>query len=655
MSNDKNNEGITASKSKSFKVVGGAAIVVLVGLVALWLEVGRGSDEPTANFATFVAKRGPLTISVLESGTIKAREQIIIKNEVEGRTSIITLIPEGNRVKKGDLLVELDASTLEDTKIDQEIRVQNNEAAYINANENLAVVKNQAEADIDKAKLTLDFAKQDSNQYKEGQYPNQLAAAKNDITLAEEELTRAQETLQWSERLFKEKYISQTELQADQLTRSRATVKVELTKNDLKLLETFTYGRQTAQLESDVRQADMALERTTRKAKADIVQAEADLKAKEAEFQRQKDKLAKLVTQLGKTKILAPADGLAVYATSARTGGPGRGGSQQPLEEGQEVFERQELIYLPTTESAMVEVPIHESSLEKVRVGLPAVITVDALPGKKFLGRLAAIAPLPDARSMWMNPDLKVYNSKIYLDDTDSSLRTGMSCKAEIIVEQYDDVVYIPVQAVLRVGGEPTVYVVKDKLAEPRKVEIGLDNNRMIRIVSGIQEGEVVLLTPPLKSGTVEPTSQKVDINAPGTPGGSDTMKQRINERIQKANGAQQGGENLSSGGRAGQQSSEKPAGEERGSGQEQQQEGGTGAPPGMSSQEMEKMRQRFESMSPEERQAEMEKMKQRFQNMSPEEREKLRQQRSKGADSNSPDSGRGRRQRQGQNQDGAQ
>jgi HlyD family secretion protein len=613
MSNNENSAGVTASKSKLLKLIGGVAIVVSVGLVAAWLKVGRGSEASTANLATFVAKRGPLTISVLESGTIKAREQIIIKNEVEGRTSIITLIPEGTRVKKGDLLVELDASSLEDTKIDQEIRVQNAEASSTNANENLAVVKNQAEADIDKAKLTLEFARQDLAQYKEGQYPNQLAAAKNDITLAEEELTRAKETLQWSQKLFQEKYISQTELQADQLTSSRATVKVELTKNDLKLLEVFTYERQIAQLESDARQADMALERTTRKAKADIVQAEADLKAKDAEYQRQKDKLAKLVAQLGKTKILAPADGLAVYATSARTGGPFRGGSQQPLEEGQEVFERQELIYLPTTESAMVEVAIHESSLEKVRVGLPAIVTVDALPGKKFLGRLAAIAPLPDARSMWMNPDLKVYNSKIYLDESDSGLRTGMSCKAEIVVEQYDDTIYVPVQAVLRVGGEPAVFIVKDnKSIEQRKVEIGLDNNRMVRIISGLKEGELVLLTPPLKSGAVEPTSEKVDINAPAAAGGSDTMKQKINERIQKANGAQQGGENLSSGGRAnqlqeGSRPSEEPAGEEGGSGQRQG--GGIGAP-GMSAEEREKMRQRFENMSPEER----EQMRQRFQ-----------------------------------------
>jgi HlyD family secretion protein len=635
--NNTNKTGSGAGR-KSFKVIGAIVIIVAIGLIVVWLKVVRGSEDPTSNLATFAAKRGPLTISVLESGTIKAREQIIIKNEVEGRTSIITLIPEGTRVKKGDLLVELDASTLEDTKIDQEIRVQNNEAAYINAKENLAVVKNQSQSDIDVAKLTFEFAQQDLKKYNDpnGQYRNELAAAQNAITVATEEKTRAQETLQWSERLFKEKYISQTELQADQLAVTRSKVKLELSQNDLTLLENFTYKRQTAQLESNVKQAEMALERTEAKARANVVQAEADLKAKDSEYQRQKDKLAKLVAQLGKTKILAPADGLAIYATSAQTGGPFRGG-QQPLDEGQEVHERQELIYLPTAESAMVEVPIHESSLDKVRLGLPAVVTVDALPGKKFSGQLAAIAPLPDARSMWMNPDLKVYNSKIYLDETDSSLRTGMSCKAEIIVEQYDDVVYVPVQAVLRVGGEPTVYVVKDKSTEPRKVEIGLDNNRMIRIISGLKEGEVALLTPPLKSGAVEPTSKKVDVNAPGTPGGSDTMKQRINERIQKANGAGQSGENLSSGG------------------QGQQQEGGTGAPPGMSSQEMEKMRQRFESMSPEERQAEIEKMKQKFQNMSPEEREKLRQQGSQGAGSSSPDSGRGRRQRQGQNQDGGQ
>ena len=116
--------------------------------------------------ATFVAKRGPLTISVLESGAIKAKEQEVIRNEVEGRTTIISIVPEGTRVKKGDLLVELDASTMDDERIDQEIQVQNAEAAFINAKETLAIAENQAKSDIELAELTLKFAKQDLKKYR---------------------------------------------------------------------------------------------------------------------------------------------------------------------------------------------------------------------------------------------------------------------------------------------------------------------------------------------------------------------------------------------------------------------------------------------------------------------------------------------------------
>ncbi|MHC4487493.1 MAG: efflux RND transporter periplasmic adaptor subunit, partial [Planctomycetota bacterium] len=96
----------------------------------------------------------------------------------------------------------MDASQTEDQKIEQEIRVQNAYAAFIDANETLAVVKNQAQSDLDVAKLTLEFAEQDLEQYLVGEFPIAQTAAENDITLSEEELTRAQQTLEWSERLY---------------------------------------------------------------------------------------------------------------------------------------------------------------------------------------------------------------------------------------------------------------------------------------------------------------------------------------------------------------------------------------------------------------------------------------------------------------------
>jgi len=634
MASNKANKTSSGIKNSKFQIlnskfsIGAAVLIVAIGLVVIWLKVVRGGETPLSEMATFVAERGPLTISVLESGNIKAREQETVKNEMEGRTTIIFLVPEGKHVKKGELLVKLDDSTLRDTKIDQEIRVMNAQAASINATENFAIVKNKAQSDIDTAQLTLDFAQLDLKKYTDpnGEYYNAQVAANNDIKVADEEKMRADETLKWSETLFQEKYISKTEWQADNLAVTRSKGRLEVAQNSLVLLENFTHKRQLALLESNVKQADMALERARAQARANIVQAEADLKAKEQELERQNIKLEKIKDQLTKALRYATVDGMVIYATSSRGGGGPFRESREPLDEGVTVFERQDLIYLPTTASAMAQVDVHESYLEKVRVGLPAIITVDALPGKRFIGTVNRISPLPDPQRAWMNPDLKIYITDIYLEGDDPALRTGMSCKAEIVVEQYQDVVYIPITAVIRVAGKPTIYVVKDGALEERTVQIGLDNNRMVAITSGLAEGEVVSVAPPLKAAIVQTGPQTPGA---GTPGSTDTMMERINEKLKAVNETGTGRIATPLDTVAGPQQGPPeqqivPAG--GGAGQEQAGTEGFRMP---SAEQMEQMRKRFESMSPEERQKEMEKMKQRFQNMSPEEREKMRQQRS--------------------------
>jgi hypothetical protein len=162
-----------------------------------------------------------------------------------------------------------------------------------------------------------------------------------------------------------------------------------------------------------------------------------------------------------------------------------------------------------------------------------------------------------------------------------------MSCKAEIIVAQYDDAVYIPVQAVLRVGGKRVVFVVKDGSLEERTIEVGLDDNRMIRIVSGLEEGEVVLMTPPLRAATIEPGSSTTDVGSDNALDASDTMRERVNQKLEEANG---NGQSVPGQGRGDAQS-----------------------PPA------DQMRRRIENMSPEQR-------RQRFENMTDEEREQMRQ-----------------------------
>jgi hypothetical protein len=118
---------------------------------------------------------------------------------------------------------------------------------------------------------------------------------------------------------------------------------------------------------------------------------------------------------------------------------------------------------------------------------------------------------------------LKLYSTQIYVDNGSSTLRTGMSCEAEILVAYYPAALYLPVQCIVRVGGQPTVYLQGKDGLEPRTIELGQDNGRMAHVLEGVQAGEEVSLTPPLSDG--------VDTQ-------DDSMSEDAAQRIHSANGA---------------------------------------------------------------------------------------------------------------------
>lgn len=490
----KKNDSQRKFKMRKVWLAGFAAVAILLLLAFTGLLPGGG--EEAEKRPLFAVRKGPMTISVTESGTIKARDQLVIKSRVEGKTTILWLVPEAAKVTKGDLLVELDAAKLEDDKILRQIEVQSSRAGFIKARETLAVGKNRAESEVEKGELTLAFARHDLDKYVKGEYPNDLKEAAFKILLADEELQRAAEKLKWSKVLFKEKYISATELTADELSAKKAELDLELARNRENLLKNFTYRRQLAELTSDVKQAEMALARTRRKALADVAQADAELIAAETRFKRQQNILAKIEKQILNTRITAPESGVVVYATSAKANWRG---NAEPLAEGQQVRERQELIYLPTSDRVKAEVKVHESSLSKIRAGQEVAVRIDAIPGNVYSGRVEKIALLPDAQSMWLNPELKVYATEIFLDGDGRGLRTGMSCSARIVVETYEDTLFVPLQAVVRTGDGHAVYLEEEGRLVERSVTIGLDNNSMVRILTGLSRGEEVVLTPPLE------------------------------------------------------------------------------------------------------------------------------------------------------------
>lgn len=515
------------------------SLVVILLVIGLFSVSSNGSRTDSIGPTTRV-KKGPLTITVSEGGTLEAHNQVIIKDKVRGSRTIIYLIDEGTHVKKGDLLVQLDASDLTDGLVDQEIDVENAQAALVKASQELEITKSQNKSDIADAKQTYEFAQVDLHKYLDGEYPQDLKQAKSDITLAQEKLKIAETKLNWSKKLHAKQYISDSELRSDQLSFDQAKMSIELKKGALSLLTKYTYKRKVAQLKSDIRQSKMALDRTQRQAQANLVQAQASLRAKKAEYNRQNHKLEDLKTRIKNCKIYAPREGMVIYATT----GSRHRGNQEPLAEGQQVHQRQELINLPMPGSMVADIKVHESNINKVKVGQPVQITVDAYPGKTYIGKVIKIAPLPDATRSWLNPNLKVYDTQIKLQGDVSGLRTGMSCRATIIIDHYDAALSVPVQSVVRVGKKTTVFAVDDGEIIPHTVELGLDNNVVVRIVKGISAGEKILLAPPLRAGTVKESGRYAKVlkdnkGASATANAQNSASKDQSENKQKSNNKQ--------------------------------------------------------------------------------------------------------------------
>ncbi|MBM4015486.1 MAG: HlyD family efflux transporter periplasmic adaptor subunit, partial [Planctomycetes bacterium] len=489
----------------------GAAIVWLIAAVAAlavggFLIWGDRDEAATTEIAlSTTAAREKLRVAVIEAGQLKAARSTDIYCKVRGGATILELVDEGTWIKEGDTVVKLDAKSLEDDLTAQKIKYQNALAAKIQAEKAREIQASKNQSDIDKANLDLALAKTDLEKYVNGDFPLKQKQAESDQKLAASEEQTAKTKAEDTAELVELDYAAETEKQSDELAHQRAKVKLEMSIEQGKLLETYEKPRQMQVLESDVRQKESELDRVRLRCEADIAQKTADEESKKATYQLEKSKLAELEEQLKNTTIHAPAAGLVVYPVNQSGGMGGRGGSDRDrVEEGATARENQLLLSLPDTSEMVVSVSIHESAMDKVRVGQPALVTIDAIKEKSYFGKVTFMAPLPDSANQWLNPDLKVYRCEITLDGDMTGLRPGMSASAEIIVDELLDVVALPIHAVYRRGQRYFVYVA-DSAGKPqvREVKIGLHNEQRVAVLEGIDLGAKVFLSVP--PGAPEP------------------------------------------------------------------------------------------------------------------------------------------------------
>ena len=184
-------------------------LIKLLGIALMLVFVPScGEEEVQFEYQTHTVRRGDVRIFVRQKGTIEAEDPCRVTCPIEGRSTILDIVPEGSLVAAGDVLFTLDVSEQEDKVLQQRIAESSAFQGLANANEQLEIQKLQNESDVKQAELKVLFAELDLRQYKQGELPQELRSLEAEITLAEEELKRSEETRDWSKKLLAKGYIA---------------------------------------------------------------------------------------------------------------------------------------------------------------------------------------------------------------------------------------------------------------------------------------------------------------------------------------------------------------------------------------------------------------------------------------------------------------
>jgi len=470
---------------------------------------------------TYQVKRQNMIIAVIASGNLQALISQKIIDKVPGRRTILEVVSEGTRiseedVKKGRVLIKLDATDLTDQAEALEINVENRLAIYTENQQNLEIQKKENQSNITHAELQVKFSRMDlerylgeklssevmsksnfsyfklvNNPHLAGEALNKKRQFENTIGLAKEKMARAKGTVGWSEILAKKRYITKDELEADRLSLKQDEVSLEEAKLGYKLFLNYDFPKQIEKLLSNYQESLTALETTKAKSASRLIIAEANVRSGDAIYLRYKNKLKKVEKEIAESTIRATQPGFVVYPNSGR---PWR--TANVIQAGTSVRQFQELIDLPNFKSMGVSAEVNETGIEKIKPGETAIIKVAAFPKKTFVGKVKKVALMPDATLKFLNPDINMYVTQISLDKSYAFLKPGMSAQVKIMVDKLENVLALPLVALFFRKGEAYADVLEGRRIVMSKLMLGESNDTLVEVKKGLKEGEIVVINP---------------------------------------------------------------------------------------------------------------------------------------------------------------
>ena len=475
-------------------VIACAVAIALVGISA------AGKVQPEAvvmldGIQTAPVARGRITTKVKGHGQLDALKSTRLISRCYWDARIIKLVPEGTLVKKGDIICELDSSGPQEYAVSRRLRLMKIKAELDQSalDRKLVELKNKRRTSV--ARRSLTDARFAFDEYAKGNEPATRDRLEGQLRVADSLREQARLNFNTAEELYQQGVATKGEVDSTAIKLSEAEQNWLDISGEQSLHEQYTARRELFSLQGALDDAELEFDAVAVRNSLSLTQADFAKLSDSRRFSHYTRYLGYALTSIDACTIRAPHDGRVLYANDWHRRSYGRA----DIEEGAEVDYRQAIIDLPDYSHFVVKAWVTESEISKLERGQAAWAVVPALANRELWGQVIEIGRFPTVRDRYRSttPEYSVTIDFDSMLNNLEGLSPRMDAKVEIVVSDVDDVLQVPVESIMQMGDGPSVIVSNGEGLESRAVNLGITNDETIEILSGVEEGEELVLDPP--------------------------------------------------------------------------------------------------------------------------------------------------------------
>jgi HlyD family secretion protein len=446
----------------------GVLIVAVIGVgVFFYWQRQQSQAQATNTYQTVKLTMGDLTATVGATGTVRTNQTTMVNWQASGRIGKI-LVKEGDKVTTNQVLAELDLSSLPQNVILAK-------SDLVTAQRNLDNLKNSDTAKA-QAQETLAKAQQALKDAQDARYQKNLARVEQttidqknaDLIIAQDALKTAQDNYAKVENRGDADVIRANRFSA----LAAAQAKLDQIKYDLAYLNSRPDVNEVAQ-------ADAAI--LVAKSKLADAQREWDRLKNGADPQdiaAAQAKIDSIQSLLAQVQIKSPINGTVTDVKSMV---------------GDQVSASTVSFRIDDTTRLLIDVPVPEVDINRVKIGQNAKLTFDAISGKEYKGKVVDVSTFGTASAGVVN-----FTVTVELTELDDQVRSGMTAAVNLTVEQLTNVLTVPNRAVRLQDGKHIIYILENNAPKPVEVTLGSTADTNTQILRGdVKAGDEVILNPP--------------------------------------------------------------------------------------------------------------------------------------------------------------